>query len=85
MKDHWVIPMQIFVSLYLHVVVGDTIIVTTRSTVNSLLLHMNSQQLTNFTMEVENNNQIAFLDTLVHRDIDNHLMTTAYSRPTKNA
>ena len=55
--------------------VDDTFIVTTRSTVNNLLLHMNSQQLTiHFTIEVENNNQIVFLDMLVHRDINHHLV-----------
>ena len=44
---------------------------------------MNSQQQTiHFTMEVENNNQIAFLDTLVHRDINNRLMTAVYIKPT---
>ena len=33
-------------------------------------------------MDEKNNNQIAFLDTLVHRDINNHLVTTVYRKPT---
>ena len=44
---------------------------------------MNSQQQTiHFAMEVKNNNQIAFLDMLVHRDINNHLVTTEYRKLT---
>ena len=33
-------------------------------------------------MDEKNNNQIVFLDTLVHRDINNHLVTTVYRKPT---
>ena len=63
--------------------VDDTFIVSTRSTVNNLVLNMNSQQQINhITMEVENNNQIVFLDTLVHRDTSNHLVTTVCRKPT---
>ena len=41
--------------------------------------NLNSQQQAiHFTVEVENNNQIAFLDALVHRDINNHLATSVY-------
>ena len=44
---------------------------------------MNSQQQTiHLTMKVKNNNRVAFLDTLAHRDINNHLMTTVYRIPT---
>ena len=33
-------------------------------------------------MEVENNNQIAFLDTLLHQDINNHPVMTVYRKAT---
>ena len=63
--------------------VDDTFIVTQRSTANDLLSFMNAQQPSiRFTMEVENDNRIAFLDTLVHRDTNGRLSTTVYRKPT---
>ncbi|XP_041483471.1 uncharacterized protein LOC121430261 [Lytechinus variegatus] len=63
--------------------VDDTFIVTDRSTTDCLLNYVNAQQPSiRFTMEREDNNRIAFLDTLVHRDDEGRLTTTVYRKPT---
>ncbi|XP_041471892.1 uncharacterized protein LOC121421288 [Lytechinus variegatus] len=57
--------------------VDDTFIVTDRCTTDCLLNYVNAQQPSiRFTMEREDNNRIAFLDTLVHRDDEGRLTTT---------
>ncbi|XP_041460800.1 uncharacterized protein LOC121411955 [Lytechinus variegatus] len=63
--------------------VDDTFIITHRSAADDLLSHMNAQQPSiRFTMEMECNERIAFLDTLVHRDTSGRLYTTVYRKPT---
>ena len=54
-----------------------------RDNVNSFLQHLNSQQPTiRFTMEIEKDNTIPFLDTSVTRDSDGLLTTRVYKKPT---
>ncbi|XP_041485398.1 uncharacterized protein LOC121431765 [Lytechinus variegatus] len=54
-----------------------------RSATDELLSYMNSQQPSIlFTMEIECNERIAFLDTMVHRDTSSRLYTTVYRKPT---
>ena len=51
--------------------------------VDGFLQHLNSQQPTiRFTMEIEKDNTIPFLDKLVSRDSNVLLTTTVYRRPT---
>ena len=57
---------------------NNTFIITTGSTVNNLLMYMNSQQQTiHFSNTVEDYNHIAIFDTLAHQDINNHLVTSS--------
>nr|XP_054766136.1 uncharacterized protein LOC129273118 [Lytechinus pictus] len=63
--------------------VDDTFIVTNRSTTDCLLNYVNAQQSSiRFTMETEDNNRIAFLDNIVHRDSEGGLTTTLYRKHT---
>ena len=50
---------------------------------DDFLQHLNNQQPSNrFTMETENNNKLALLDTAVSREPDSHLTTSIYRKPT---
>ena len=63
--------------------VDDTFVIAPRDQTDQLLAHLNSRQPTiRFTTEVEHDNTIAFLDTLVHREADGSLTTTVYRKPT---
>ena len=63
--------------------VDDTFVISTRASVDGLLVHLNNQQPTiRFTMEAEKDGKIAFLDTLVHRESDGRLTTTVYRKAT---
>ena len=54
-----------------------------RDRVDEFLQHLNSQQPSiRFTMEIENNSKIAFLDTSVYREPDGRLNTNVYRKPT---
>ncbi|CAH3147199.1 unnamed protein product [Porites evermanni] len=54
-----------------------------RSKVKNFLKHLHTQQPTiSFTMETENDNTIPFLDTLVIKDSEGRLTTSAYKKPT---
>ena len=51
--------------------------------VDGFLQHLNSQQpAIRFTMEIEKDNTIPFLDTSVSRDSNGLLTTTVYRKPT---
>ncbi|XP_066025003.1 uncharacterized protein [Pocillopora verrucosa] len=53
-----------------------------RNHVDGFLQHLNSQQPTiRFTMEIEKDNTIPFLDTTVTRDSDGLLTSTVYRKP----
>ena len=63
--------------------VGDTFTVLGKDYVDGFLRHLNSQQPTiHFTMEIEKDNTIPFLDTSVSRDSNGLLTTTVYRKPT---
>ena len=63
--------------------VDDTFTILDRDRVDVFLQHLNSQQPSNrFTMEIENNSKIAFLDTSVYREPDGRLTTSVYRKPT---
>ena len=63
--------------------VDDTFKVLGKDYVDGFLQHLNSQQPTiRFTMEIEKDNTIPFLDTSVSRDSNNLLTTTVYRKPT---
>ena len=63
--------------------VDDTFTILDRDRVDVFLQHLNSQQPSiRFTMEIENNNKIAFLDTSVYREPDGRLTTSVYRKPT---
>jgi len=63
--------------------VDDTFTVLGKDYVDGLLQHLNSQQPTiRFTMEIEKDNTIPFLDTSVSRDSNGLLTTTVYRKPT---
>ena len=54
-----------------------------RRSFDSFLQHLNNQQPSIcFTMETENNNKIAFLDTAVSREPDGRLTTSVHREPT---
>ena len=62
--------------------VDDTFTVLGKDYVDGFL-HLNSQQTTiRFTMEIEKDNNIPFLDTSVSRDSNGLLTTTVYRKPT---
>ena len=61
----------------------DSFTVSDRDHVNGFLQHLNSQQPTiRFTMEIEKDNTIPFLDTTVTWDSDGLLNTTVYRKST---
>ena len=63
--------------------VDDTLTVLGKDRVDGFLQHLNSQQSTiRFTMEIEKDNTIHFLDTSVSRDSNGLLTTTVYRKPT---
>ena len=63
--------------------VDDTFTILDRGNVDDFLQHMNNQQPSiRFTMETENNNKLAFLDTAVSREPDGRLTTSVYRKPT---
>ena len=63
--------------------VDDTFTVLGKDYVDSFLQHLNSQQPTiHFTMEIEKDNTIPFLDTSVSRDSNGLLTITVYRKPT---
>ena len=63
--------------------VDDTFTVLGKDYVDAFLQHLNSQQPTiRFTMEIEKDNTIPFLDTSVSRDSNGLLTTTVYRKPT---
>ena len=62
--------------------VNDTFIVMKQHNAYNFLSHLNQQHPSiRFTMETENNNKIAFLDTLVTREPDGKLLTSVYRNP----
>ena len=63
--------------------VDDTFTILDRGNVDDFLQHLNNQQPSiRFTMETENNNKLAFLDTAVSREPDGRLTTRVYRKPT---
>ena len=61
----------------------DTFTILDRGSFDSFLQHLNNQQPSiRFTMETENNNKLAFLDTAVSREPDGRLTTSVYRKPT---
>ena len=63
--------------------VDDTFVIAPLDRTDQLLSHLNSLRPTiRFTVELEVDNTIAFLDTLVHRETDGSLTTTVYRKPT---
>ena len=63
--------------------VDDTFTILDRASVDSFLQHLNDQQPSiRFTMETENDNKLAFLDTAVSREPDGRLTTSVYRKPT---
>jgi len=63
--------------------VDDTFTILDRDRVDVFLQHLSSQQPSSrFTMEMENNSKIAFLDTSVYREPDGRLTTSVYRKPT---
>ena len=63
--------------------VDDTFTILDRENVDDFLQHLNYQQPSiRFTMETENNNKLAFLDTTVSREPDSRLTTSVYRKPT---
>ena len=62
--------------------VDDTFTILDRGNVDDFLQHLNNQQPSiRFTMETENNNKLAFLDTAVSREPDGRLTTSVYRKP----
>ena len=63
--------------------VDDTFTILDRGNVDDFLQHLNNQQPSiRFTMETENNNKLAFLDSAVSREPDGRLTTSVYRKPT---
>jgi len=63
--------------------VDDTFTVLGKGYVDGFLRHLKSQQPTiRFTMKIEKDNTIPFLDTSVSRDSNGVLTTTVYRKPT---
>ena len=63
--------------------VDDTWTILDRGSVDSFLQYLNNKQPSiRFTMETENDNKLAFLDTAVSRETDGRLITSVYRKPT---
>ena len=63
--------------------VDDTFTVMKQHNADNFRSHLNQQHPSiRFTMETENNNKAAFLDTLVTREPDGKLVTSVYRKPT---
>ena len=63
--------------------VDDSFTILDRENVDDFVQHLNNQQPSiRFTMETENNNKLAFLDTAVLRKPDSRLTTSVYRKPT---
>jgi len=63
--------------------VHDTFTILDRDRVDVFLQQLNSQQpSTRFTMEIENNSKITFLDTSFYRETDGRLTTGVYRKST---
>ena len=63
--------------------VDDTFTITKKNKVDIFLNHLNQQHPSiRFTMETENDNRIAFLDSLVTREPEGKLHTSVYRKPT---
>ena len=63
--------------------VKDTFTSLDRENVDNFLQHLNNQQpFIRFTMETENNNKLAFLDTAVSIEPEGRLTTSVYRKPT---
>jgi len=61
--------------------VHNTFTILDRDRVDVFLQHLNSQQpSTRFTMEIENNSNIAFLDTSVYRGTNGRLTSGVYRK-----
>ena len=63
--------------------VDDAFTILDRENVDDFLQHPNNQQpSTHLTMETEEDNKLAFLDTAVLRELDSRLTTSVYRKPT---
>ena len=63
--------------------IDDTFTILAQDRVDKFLQHLNSQQPSiRFTMEIENNSKIAFLNTSVYREPDGCPTTSVYRKPT---
>ncbi|XP_022101529.1 uncharacterized protein LOC110985087 [Acanthaster planci] len=63
--------------------VDDTFVIAPQDQTSRLLNHLNSLKPSiQFTIENEQDNSIAFLDTMVHREPDGSLTSTVYRKPT---
>ena len=63
--------------------VDDTFTILDRENIDDFLQHLNNQQPSiRFTMETEEDNKLAFLDTAVLREPDGRLTTSVYRKPT---
>ena len=61
--------------------VDDTFVIMDQKEVGSFLSHINNlEESTKFTMEIEDNGKIAFLDALIHRDERGVLTSTVYRK-----
>ncbi|XP_022109743.1 uncharacterized protein LOC110989562 [Acanthaster planci] len=63
--------------------VDYTFVIAPRDQASRLLNHLNSlKPRIKFTIENEQDNSIAFLDTMIHREADGSLTSTVYCKPT---
>ena len=63
--------------------VDDTFVIAPRDQASRLLKHLNSLKPSiQFTIKNEQDNNIAFLDTMIHREPDGSLTSTVYRKPT---
>ncbi|XP_022096337.1 uncharacterized protein LOC110982312 [Acanthaster planci] len=63
--------------------IDDTFVIALQDQASHLLNHLNSLKPSiRFTIEIEQDRSIAFLDTMVHREPDGSLTGTVYRKPT---
>jgi hypothetical protein len=63
--------------------VDDTFVIAPRDQASRLLNHLNSLKPSiQFTIVYEQDNSIAFLDTVIHREPNGSLTSTVYRKPT---